>query len=165
MPAALSTPTHMESNPLADMRTRLLSMDAAELGLAPTEALPSVWGLIMETGYAQGPVTLLTIAEGSTSLYLPTGGGIIGAGEHRPVRAAGTALLETAEFALPHLGKVEGAGAPAEGVVQFLALTFGGVFAAQVVEQELGRGTGPLSALFFAGQALLSQVRIASPDS
>lgn len=155
----------MESNPLSDMRTRLLSMEASELGLMPTEALPNVWGLLMETGYAQGPVTLLTLAEGTTSLYLPNGGGIIGAGEHRPVRAAGTALLETAEFALSDLSKRDEASAPAGGVVQFLALTFGGVFSAQMAEQELGGGTGPLSALFFAGQALLSQVRIASPDS
>lgn len=154
----------MSSNPLGEMRERLLAMKASELGLSPSNSLPNVWGLLFETGYPEGPVTLLTLAEGTTSLYLPTGGGVIGAGEHIPVRVAGEALLKTTEFALPEFSGKDHS-APPNGVVSFVALTHSGVVCSRALEQSLGNGRAPLSALFFAGQALLSQVRIASDQS
>jgi hypothetical protein len=116
----------------------------------------------METGYSEGTVTLVSLADGSASLYLPTGGGIIGAGEHVPVRAAGEAFLKTAEFALGEFRASSRVSDPKEGSVSFLALTHGGVLAAQSDEEGLGEGIGPLSALFHAGHALLTQVRMAS---
>ncbi len=154
----------MAVHPLAEMRSRLLGMKAEDLGIAPTEGLPSVWGVMRETGYDTGPLTLFTLAEGTTSLYLPNGGGIIGAGEHVPVRAAGHALLRTAEFALSQCARQVEDTPPRAGEVSFLVLTRSGVLAARASEQELGEGVGPLSALYFAAEALLSQVRIASEN-
>ena len=137
-------------------------MKADELGVAPTDALQNVWGIMRETGYAEGALTLVTLAEGTTSLYLPNGSGVIGAGEHVSVRAAGDAFLRTAEFALSKFKAPGDESPPQEGEVSFLALTHSGVVSAREREQTLSEGVGPLSALYFAGEALLSQVRIAS---
>jgi hypothetical protein len=70
------------------LRERALAVAALELGLAPTAARPRVWGVVMETGHAEGGATLVVFAEGTTSLYFSNGGGIIGAGEHAIVRTA-----------------------------------------------------------------------------
>jgi len=68
------------------MREQALSLAAADLNLEPIEARPHVWGAIMELGYAQAIASLCVFAEGTVSLYVSTGGGIAGAGEHPSVR-------------------------------------------------------------------------------
>jgi len=63
------------------MREQALSLTAADLNLQPIEARPHVWGAIMELGYARAVASLCAFADGTVSLYISTGGGIIGAGE------------------------------------------------------------------------------------
>jgi hypothetical protein len=83
-------------NPLWELRASLLA-GSPELAAIPLVEGTSVRGVLMETGHPEGPVTLLVLGDGTTSLYLPNGGGIIGAGEKVAVRAAGTALMITAD--------------------------------------------------------------------
>lgn len=155
--------TETSTSPLAEMRRRLLGMKAADIGVQPTPALPNVWGVLLETGYPQGTVTLLALADGTTSLYLPTGGGVIGAGEHAPVRAAAEAFLKTTQFALSQLSSgLDSDIALEAGTARLLALTHDGVVGVHSSLQALVQGTGPLSAMYFAGDALLTQVRLAS---
>src|SRR5262245_22254743 len=104
-------------NPLWELRSQLLSAppkDAASL-VAPGT---SVWGVLMETGYAQGPVTLVVIGDGTTSLYYPTGGGVIGAGPHPAVAAASTALLVTADALKDAAAPARNVDFPATGKVR-----------------------------------------------
>lgn len=151
-------------NPLWELRASLLTApqpEAADI-VAPGT---SVWGVLMETGYPQGPVTLLVIGDGTSSLYFPTGGGVIGAGSHVTVRAAANALLITADAMKAALTPAKNTEFPAIGRVRFFVLTVSGVLAAEGVEQAIGNGTGPLSAIFHAGQAVISQIRIASEQA
>ena len=39
-------------------------------------------GILMETGRSRGSATLVCLSDGSVSLYLSSGGGVIGAGAH-----------------------------------------------------------------------------------
>jgi hypothetical protein len=120
----------------------------------------SVWAVLFETGYAKGPVTLLVVGDGTTSLYLPTGGGVIGAGEHASVRAASTALMITADAMRSALKPAKDTNFPAEGRVRIFVLTKKGTLLAEEDEEKLGTGVGPLSAIFHAGQAVISQIRM-----
>ncbi len=151
-------------NPLWELRTSLLAPPGPEAAALVAPGT-SVWGVLMETGYPPGPVTLLFIGDGTASLYFPTGGGVIGAGAHVPVRAAGTALLITADALKAALAPIKNTDFPAVGRVRFFVLTVNGVLGAEGAEQAIGQGTGPLSVLFSAGQALISQIRIASAPS
>lgn len=148
-------------NPLAGMRLKLLQMNASEVGIAPTEALPHVWGVLIDMGYPNTLVTLLTIADGTSSVYIGQSG-VIGAGEHPPVRAAGEALLKTAEACLEIFTPGLGIEAPGDGEVRFHVLTHTGRVSGSWPIQVAGEGVGLESAMFHAGQALLSQVRMAS---
>ena len=147
-------------NLLWELRGELLNnpfQEAASL-VAPGT---SVWGVLMETGYPQGPVTLLTIGDGTASLYFPTGGGVLGSGANADVRAAGTLLLITAHAMKSALSPAQSTDFPGRGRVRFFVLTVSGVLTADD-EQSLGRGSGPLSTIFHAGQAVIAQIRIAS---
>lgn len=144
------------------LRHYALSATAEELEIAPTETRPRVWGAVMELGYATGIATLMSLADGTTSLYFSNGGGVIGAGEHAPVREAAEAFLDAAEAHLDRFQPVETTPAPPTpriGRVRLYARTFDGTLGVEATDEELSRGLHPLSALFHAGHAVIAAIR------
>jgi hypothetical protein len=97
------------------LRQHALTVSAADLGLGPTADRPQVWGVVMETGYPEAVATLVVLGEETTSLYFSNGGGVIGAGEHAAVRAAGEILLASAEQYLRWLHRDRGDAASKGG--------------------------------------------------
>lgn len=150
------TPT--PEGPSADLRSLAFTRTADELGLNENETGP-VFGLIMETGYPKALVSLVVFAEGSTSIYFGNGGGIIGAGEHAPVRKAASELISTAATFVPEMKATKGPDLPAVGEVRFYLLTYSGLRSAAGIEEELGSGNHKLSPLFFAAHQVISAVR------
>ena len=116
--------------------------------------------LLMETGYPEAVATLVAVADGTTSLYFSNGGGVIGAGEHPPVADASRRWLGEAASVLPQLSRLTDPSPPAEGETQFVAVTRDGLRGAGVAEEELGEGRHALSQLFYAGQDVITQIRL-----
>ena len=50
----------------------------------------------MDTRYPEAVMTLVALADGTTSLYFSNGGGMIGGGEHPRVAAATRRLVDVA---------------------------------------------------------------------
>jgi hypothetical protein len=114
----------------------------------------------METGYAEAVATLVAVVDGTTSLYFSNGGGIIGAGSHEGAAAASRAWLERGAEHLDVLPAVTEPPPPAQHVTQFVAVTPSGLRGASAAESELAAGGHALSPLFFAGQDVITQVRL-----
>jgi hypothetical protein len=110
---------------------------------------------------ADGAVaTLVGVIDGTSSLYLSRGGGLIGAGSHPEIAVANGAWLEiTSEF-LPLLGQTTSAPVPADGLAQLVAVTANGLRTAMAPEEELIQGRHPLSPLFAAAQGVITQMRL-----
>lgn len=134
-----------------DLRGMVLS------GRVPDADGPSA--ALMEVGLEGGTATLVAIADGSTSLYLSNGGGVIGAGEHASVREAASAFLRSASDHIDKLEATTDQPLPAEGSVRFYVNNGGSLRTAEVEEQELTKGVHALSALYAAGQKVLTAVR------
>jgi hypothetical protein len=113
----------------------------------------------METAYATGAASLVCFADGSTSLYFSTGGGIIGAGEHETVRIAARRFLSVANDSVALLKIPTDHPLPELGRVRFYARTRAGLRGAEVAEDILGDGAHPLSRLFAAGHFVISAIR------
>jgi len=148
-----------------NLRDTLLSMSPARLGVFPSETLPNVWGVLMETGYSPAVVTLVSLADGTTSLCFGSGGGVIGAEKHSTVREATAAFIASAEFHRQKLLPAESFPLPDVDRVRFYVLTFTGTLTAEAGEKELGRRTHELSALFYAGHDVITQIRITSDEA
>jgi hypothetical protein len=101
----------------------------------------------------------VAFAEGTTSLYFSTGGGVIGAGEHDTVCAAAQAFLETADAHVEKFSATTDHALPARGRVRFYVHTFNGLLTAEGDEEDLGYGRHPLSPVFHAGHAVISEIR------
>src|SRR5689334_11044465 len=85
------------------LRAQAVSARRGAAGIpAPPDHAP-VWGILMETGYPGATATLFALADGTTSLYLSSGGGVIGGQAHESVRAATAALLAAANQMRRHL--------------------------------------------------------------
>ena len=108
--------------------------------VAKITAVPGVpYGIVMETGYGNATVTLVSLADGTASLYFSTGGGFIGAGRQKSVSDASikfvsdaarfvASMQRTAEFPLPKVGEIV-----------FYAMTDGAIFTYAAVESDLAR--------------------------
>ena len=144
------------------LRAQVLSVEPGELEITPTEARPRVWGVLMEIGYTLGIATLVTLSEGTTSLYFSNGGGIIGAGEHVSVRAAADAFLTSVETHLAAFTIAETTPPPRIGRVRFYVRTFGPTLTGEADDQDLSQNRHQLSPVYHAGHAVMTEIRNAS---
>jgi hypothetical protein len=143
----------------AGLRRLSLSLTAESLGAgAPPDA--PVIALLMDSGMSNAVATLVGVADGTTSLYYSTGGGVLGAGARHDVAAATHLWLKIGGQMLGQLSPVDDPPLPAEGVAQFVAVTPGGLLAAVAPVAELGERLHPLSPLFYAAHGVIAQIRL-----
>ena len=145
-----------------DLRNRALSVTTAELGLEPDPKAP-IHAVIMETGYPEAVATFGCLGDGTVSLYLSTGGGVIGGGQQETVRNACVEMLSiTNEYAQDFIAACEPVSAfplPGQGEVFFYLVTSDGAYHAQCMEDALAEQRDPFSALFNNCHAVMSEVR------
>jgi hypothetical protein len=143
----------------AELRNQIFKLNPKEVGILQTKGTPNVWGLLMETGYPEAVVTLVSLVDGTTSLYFSNGGGIIGGGEHAAVARSTKAFITAAEKNYQQMNPTEAFPLPTVGRVKFYVLTFSGVLTMDVDENKLGDGKHALSPLFYSGQDVVAQFR------
>ncbi|MDX1548402.1 MAG: hypothetical protein R3247_15495 [Rhodothermales bacterium] len=159
-PPDAPTPVPEPVETIRDLRSMILNLSAEEAGIAPTPALPTVWGVVLDIGYPEGLATLVSLADGTTSLYLGHGGGYIGMGAHDSVREAGERLLKQAEASEVAFEPPSDVALPHVGQVRFYVLTHSGVVAAGAREADLRAGIGPLADLYAAAHAVITEIRL-----
>jgi len=143
-----------------DLRSRALRLDPAEAGIEPSDSHARVFGVVMDTGHPEGWWTLLALADGTTSLYLSSGGGTIGGGEHEQVAGASLRLVRMAEAAFDQMTVSDEEDLPQRGEVIIHALGFAGSRAARAPEDDLGHGRNEFSPVFHAAHDVITQLRL-----
>ena len=161
--AAARQPDQAPQPITSDLRSMVLNLSPAEIGLSPQTFPHQAWGVVMETGMDGGYYTLVALADGTTSLYFSTGGGVIGAGEKPEVREASRQFIGWGNRLLGSAQPTASMQPPAAGDTQFFFLTFDGVRSYAAPEIELGEERDSLSPLFHAGHAVIAAVRQAQP--
>jgi hypothetical protein len=144
-----------------DLRSQVLSADPATFGFTQSEHGP-LWGAVMDMGFPNGTATLVSLADGTTSLYTSTGGGIIGGAAHESV------VLATREFRavmVDHLGAFDTPATdrvPNAGTVRFFALGFDGLRSADAPEPDLQARDHPLWPIYYAAHQVITELRVAT---
>jgi hypothetical protein len=142
---------------LQQLRAQALFARADSIGIRPASG--AAWAVIMDSAYEGGCVSLVSLADGSTSIYFSTGGGIIGAGDRKTVAAASIAFVRAADSALDLLRPAESTDHPPAGYSRFFVRTDSALLSADALEPELGEGAHALSPLFYAAQDVIAAVR------
>ena len=146
------------SEPDPDLRSRLLASTAADYHIVPTSELPHVWAVLMEMPVAKGVASLVAVADGSTSMYFSTGGGIIGGGE----RDANRKLLLAVEKLLAGFVAKDAPTKVLPNAISFVVLTFEGIRVARDTEERLKTKTSPLWPIFYLGHGVITSLRTAT---
>jgi hypothetical protein len=148
-----------------ELRSQVLQASASELQI-DLPAADAAWGILMETGYPEGTVTVVGIRDGNASLYFSTGGGIIGGEAHDNVRRAAGEAVRLADFHRPSMSRATSYPAPAIGEVRFFILTDEGHFTAAALEEDLGHDHSDWSPLFHAVHEVIAElIKVADSKS
>jgi|HubBroStandDraft_6_1064221.scaffolds.fasta_scaffold97652_4 hypothetical protein len=83
----------MARNPFDGLRRQALGTSAETAGFSPAPTGRVVYGAVMDWTLDRGLATLFGLEDGTGSLYLSSGGGVIGGGFHEPVRQAVRAFI------------------------------------------------------------------------
>lgn len=143
----------------ADLRMQALTASRSAFGLDATSSPTTPWGVVMETGFAEGSFTLVALSDGSASIYLSSGGGSIGGGAHETIRNAAQAMVTLAAKFQSQAKVTKDFPLPKDGQTTFYLLTDSGVFTASAPEEDLGEERHAWSPLFHAGHEAITQYR------
>ena len=156
-PASQEAPT----NKTLALRNAVLSRELFKK-LAP-RAPGTIRAVVYDWDVDDGTATLVTFEDGATSVYLSTGGGVIGAGKHEAVRRAAAAFRDEAArvrdsftpattFPLPDRGKSR----------VYLVTDTATLQSAAFSDAEVRAQRHPLQKLVQLGQDVFTAVREAS---
>jgi hypothetical protein len=141
------------------LRRQVFQLDPAAVGLTGDGQPGGVWGVVFELGLPEATVTVIALADGTTSLYTTGGFGIIGGGAHPAVVVANRKLREAVTAKLSAFRPDPGVAPPGPDDVRVRALTMDGRLVADAAQADLLDGTHPLSDLFFAGHGVITRLR------
>lgn len=142
------------------LRSQALACTASTVGVQ-ADGDP-VFGVLMDMSFPGGPVTIVSLADGTTSMYTSSGGGVIGGGTHARVAAASRQLVSVAAAHRSCFSADWHDGQLKPGQIRLIALVPSGQLAAVADEEELVTGKSPLSPVFMAANWVITQLRIAS---
>jgi hypothetical protein len=147
-----------------ELRRMMLTMPPQDLGVSPTKEFPQVYGILMDWPIGKQTATIFSSSTGSASLYTTSTFGTIGGEGHPSVRAASAAFVKAAERFYDASASTSDYPYPAGDKVRFYLLTFQGVRVIETAMESVTRGTGPYAELFRLGQAVMTELRLATPQ-
>jgi hypothetical protein len=148
----------------ADLRGRILHADPAALGFWGSSGR-EVWGTVMDMAFPGGVASLVSLEDGTTSLYTSTGGGVIGGGAHPAVVEATQAFLDAVAVYAAQFSPTDTDDLPEPGHIRFHALVFDGRRGADAPESDLQARTHELWPLYYSGHQVITALRMATEGS
>jgi hypothetical protein len=143
----------------AMLRSGVLALEPEDIGLSASEC-PMVWGVMMELGIADVVASLVVLVDGSVSVYLSDGEGVIGCGLHPDVRTAAAKMLRVAGAAAALCAPVDSYPLPHPEQVRFYLLTPHGILGGEASRVTLDEGAVDLAELYYAGHGVIGMVEL-----
>ena len=141
----------------------MLTTPPKEIGAKPTKEFPRVYAVLIDWPLADGLIaTVVSSSTGAASLYTTSTFGIIGGEGHATVRVAAKALVRAADRHFTAASPTTEFPYPREGHARFYFLTFDGVRVIDTDMATITNGTNKYAELFGLGQAVLTELRVAT---
>lgn len=154
-----SEPSRQMAEGMKGLRDMLLTSSPEEIGLSKEDAKAKVWGVLMEVAFAEGVGTIVSVRDGTASLYTNTGGGVLGG---YSAQKEAKRFVAEAEKHLARMKITKTFPYPSIGKIKFYVLTREGVYSSEAGEEELVNGQHALSPLFRAGNDVMTGLRTAT---
>ena len=151
------------SNPYKDLRNLAFNVTAEQIGVQSPADQTKIYGVIMDWDLGEGTATLVTFLSGDASLYLSSGGGVMGAGGHETVKQTVIAFITKAEKYLDKTIRAETTALPESDGVKFYFLTNKGKFVGEEQVSNFENGSSEWSDLFEEANKLITEIRNTTP--
>lgn len=151
--------TDPNNNPFQELRNKAFNVTAKELGITLPENETKVYGIVMD--WEMGGATASTVAfqTGDASLYLSSGGGVIGGGTHQNVKIEAENFVKMADSLFEKSTKTETNSLPETNSVNFYLLTNKGVYVAREKMENFENNSSEWISLFEQGNRVLTELR------
>jgi hypothetical protein len=157
-------PNSTPPNAFAGLRAQALQATPELAGLSSVPDARVIYGALLDWALDEGGVaTVFTLQDGTASLYLSSGGGIIGGGFHEPVRIAVRGFLLAFEPFLDTMLPDSDDAPPPSGYTDLRALTTRGRLVVRASTDDFGKRRHPMSDVFHAGQTVITALRQLEP--
>jgi hypothetical protein len=152
--------TPKAENPFEGLRKMAFSLTPEQLQLSLPADKTVVYGVIMDWGMDDVTATVVSYQTGDASLYLSSGGGVIGGGQHEKVNKAAREFVSLAQPYLNKAHKTESTPVGRDNEVKFYLLTNKGIYAGQDVMKNFENNTSAWLPLFEQGNKVLTELRL-----
>lgn len=156
--------TPSQDSPGVGLRQMALTTPANKLGFTADEDFPTVYGVLTDWDIGGNTATIMSMRDGTASLYTTSKFGVIGGQGHESVRRAAARYVKVAEqFAKS--GKITtDFPYPKRGQVYYYLLTYDGVQQVIGNEAAIERGSDSTGPLFAAAQDVLTELRLITEE-
>lgn len=146
--------------PGVNLRAKALSTPANKLGFSPDDDFPLAYGVLTDWDIEGVTATVMSMRDGTASLYTTSTFSIIGGHAHDNVRAAAGQYFKLAEQFIENGKSVNEFTYPKSGQVYFYILAYDGVRRCVGNEDDIENGSDLTYPLFAAAQDVLTNLRL-----
>ena len=148
-----------KENAFEGLRDMALKVKPEQLKLSLPINKTVVYGVIMDWEISGATVTTVSYQTGDASMYVSSGGGVIGGGQHQNVNSAAKQFVTLAQTILDKTAKTETKPLPATDEVKFYLLTNKGVFVGQETMKNFENRSSSWLQLFEEGNKVITELR------
>jgi hypothetical protein len=148
------------NNPYQDLRNLALGATMEQIGVQFPSDQTKIYGVIMDWDLGKGTATLVAFLSGDASLYLSSGGGVIGGSGHNNVKQAAASFIKKADEYLSQTTKTDSTPLPGKDGVKFYFLTNNGKFVGQEEVKNFDNNSSQWLDLFEEGNKLITEIRM-----
>ena len=148
-----------KENAFEGLRNMAFTATPEQLGLSLPTDKTVVYGVIMDWRMGGATATTVSYQTGDASLYLSSGGGVIGGGEHQNVNSSAKQFVTLAQTFLDKTTKTETTPLPDKDIVKFYLLTNKGIYVGQETINNFENNSSTWLKLFKEGNNVLTELR------
>jgi len=152
------------NNPYLELRNMALNVTPEQLAIELPKDKTKIYGVVMDWGLEEGTATLVAFMTGDASLYLSSGGGVMGGVGHENVQKAVEIFLAKSETFISKTTKTETTPQQKKNEVKFYFLTNNGKFVGQESMSNIENSSSEWLPLFEEGNNLITEIRKSTKD-
>lgn len=153
------SPAVSEKYPYESMRDMAINAAPGAMLLSLPENETGVYGVVMDWEMSDDYVTLVAYITGDASLYVKSGGAIIGGGMHKNVALAAQNWVAMTQPFIAGCAPATTTPLPDKNAVRFYLLTNRGKFGTQVWTAQLEDNSSAWAPVFANGQKVIAALQ------
>lgn len=150
----------LPDNRFLDLRNMALNVTPEQLQLSLPADQTKVFGVVMDWDLGDGTMTLITYQTGDASMYLSSGGGVIGGGQYETVSKASKEFVSMAQNYVNNASKTDTTTLPDKDCFKFYFLTNKGKFVAQETINNIENKSSKWLDLFENANNVITELRL-----